>query len=148
MQSPPRLRFPSPRAPRRGKRARLGPLGLIAFAVALLFAHVVQLSHHLLVSHRTCEHGELIHDHSAAPASDLASAERPAKDTRLTLAHDGEGHDHCDANAVRHRLTSADPWVAEAMLLARIDAPALAPEPERRPIALLDFAPKASPPRG
>jgi hypothetical protein len=122
-------------------------------AVGLFFGQLLQLSHLLLIPHRTCEHGELTHVHrgdapSLARASHAGTLElKEERLDRLPTQARGE-HDHCDVNALRHRESQVGPWVGEANLLLRIDVPALSSMPERRPIALLCVAPKSSPPHG
>ena len=147
-------------------RARLGVIASAVFVAALFFAQTAQLFHLLLVPHGTCEHGQLTHA-SHAPHASYASREpgatlpaepqAPSDTPALTPGSresgvapsaplDGEDHEHCDVNGVRHRLAEPTPRVAQATLIAILDVAALRASPERRPIAPLDLAPKSSPP--
>jgi hypothetical protein len=147
MYQRPRARRPAQR--RLGGRARVRPAALASLFVilGLLFAQLVQLSDLLLFQHRACEHGELVH--GPLRASPSAAAASPEDEQRLLAAPAGhDDHEHCDATAIRHRVTALSVPVPEATLLAGTDLPALASGSPQRPIALLAVAPKASPPRG
>lgn len=147
MYQRPRARRPALR--RLGGRARVRPAALASLFVilGLLVAQLVQLSDLLLFQHRACEHGELVH--GPLRASTEATAASPEEQQRLLAAPAGhDDHDHCDATAIRHRVTSLAVHVPEATLLAWADSSVLLTGSPRRPIALLAVAPKASPPRG
>jgi hypothetical protein len=146
----PQRRARPARAWRRGVRGLL--LGLLA--LGLLLAQGSWLLHALLVRHTLCEHGELVHDDGArATLDDAAHAalEGGAREARLTAgdapAGDDDEHAHCDLRSLVHRGGEVGPSVAPASLL-RFAPPAPGGGARAfQAIALLDLAPKSSPPR-
>jgi hypothetical protein len=134
---------------------RTRPLRVLLIALGLLMAQVPMLLHMLLVAHTTCEHGELVEligpsrahplgRHTPAPVAKSAGQTDPPA---VVADHaDGSGHDHCNALAVRHRVSELPPCVAAASLLW-IEPLALHGErAETRSVPLLSLAPKSSPP--
>jgi hypothetical protein len=138
---------------------------LVAFAAVAMVAiagHLAQLGHFLLVSHRMCEHGALVHE-TQAEAEELAlhAAERQAehedragtREGRRTLPDaagqgDGDGeHGHCDPFALRSSATLTEPFCLD---VAQVDASVLPwsmrPHDGARAISILSLAPKSSPP--
>ena len=138
---------PRPRAPRRAPGLALRGLPLVLLTLALLFAQGNRVFHELLVRHTICEHGGLIHDGAHPPLAQAAqAAPDPALSQGSTPGHDPTDHDHCDAKSVLHRLGQVAPFVAPASLL-QVAPPAFSGEHRASPpIALLDLAPKSSPP--
>lgn len=120
-------------------------LASLAVVLGLLFAQLVQLSDLLLFQHTACQHGELVHGPAHAPVK--AEAADEDGNQRLGSAP-ADDHEHCEALAIRHRESAVALHVPEAMILGWADTPVLVLGSPRRPIALLDVAPKASPPRG
>jgi hypothetical protein len=125
-------------------------LRTVALVLVALFAGLAQLGRAaelLLVAHAPCEHGDLVH--AEAPVA----IERPAQGSHETRVHQGSSaaehsdHEHCDANGALQAPAHADVVVPEATLLTWLEAAAWAPGPERRQLAPLAVAPKASPPR-
>jgi hypothetical protein len=125
------------RARARAERSVIAPLaGLatIALAIGLILARLALASHWLLVPHAVCEHGDVTH---AAPHSDDRADRSPAQ---------SPDHDHCDADALAHRIDDFHAPIPAATLLSILDPEAPAAVAERRPIPLLHLAPKGSPP--
>jgi hypothetical protein len=113
----------------------------------LLLAQVVALAHLVLVEHRTCaQHGETIHAAPAPARTEPGPANAVAVQSVNPTAADD--HDHCLCMAPgRERFAllapSHDGWGA-CPPAATCQIPiAVGPAPS---IALLDLAPKGSPP--
>lgn len=123
---------------------------LLVVALGLLIAHGSVLLHLALVSHATCQHGELTHVHGSVRSSEPAA-------TRLTPTHedraesarlDAAEHDHCGVIAVQHGRSDATPTVAVALMAPPVPVVSLSGRSESRPVAVLGLAPKSSPPVG
>jgi hypothetical protein len=106
------------------------------------------LLHLLLVPHTTCEHGELIEGHSASPQTTPAVAAGQGAPQIDAASAGDDGHEHCDATALRHRPTELGLFIAEASLIDIAPAVSLDERGEARPVPLLSLAPKSSPPAG
>lgn len=126
-------------------------------ALAFLCVQVGGTLHHLAVTHEVCEHGHLAHadeghDHAhegeghAAHAEPEPAGERVAQ-LALTAPH---SHEHCGLDDLVHheqvtpelpaRVAIATPPARDAHAFSQLAA-------ATPPLALLDFAPKTSPPR-
>jgi hypothetical protein len=148
-----------PARPTRARRPAATKLHVLLIALGLLIAQGPVLLHLLLVSHTTCEHGELVElsGDVHAPPPDASNRRHPSApvakrgnqaDPPLLVADHAEsrGHDHCDALAVRQLVPELAPCVAAASLLW-IEPRALRGERgETRSVPLLSLAPKSSPP--
>jgi hypothetical protein len=106
------------------------------------------LLHLLLVPHATCEHGELIEAVSVAPSTSGAPrAEHRSDRPQIEQGRaPRDGHEHCDALAVRSRLPEVGVPIAPATLLTVLPTEAGGARDEARPVPLLALAPKSSPP--
>jgi hypothetical protein len=102
--------------------------------------------HLLLVPHATCEHGDLVE--AVAPSSHTTAAVEARADEQQVERADAQrdGHEHCDALAVRHRLPEVGPHVACASLVWIAPSEPFGEHREARPVPLLALAPKGSPP--
>lgn len=150
-----RLRAPIVRRPR-AARPRFGGLAALVVALGLALAHLGALAHFAVIRHVVCEHGALTHDEHGVDARVQASAgskqashaTAPRDDARRDAnAPAGSEHDHCDGNALTHRVDhDAAPHIGEASLVAVALAPPCGPRPEARALAPLAVAPKSSPP--
>ncbi|APR82994.1 Hypothetical protein A7982_08343 [Minicystis rosea] len=135
----------------RATRATFGALRVFLVALSLLVLQGPRQLHMLLVSHATCEHGDLVEvDHADSVrerAHRDATAEKGAAHDEIEAADDSRSdHDHCDARALRHLPTSVDPFIVGASLLDVTPLVVLDEQAEERPVALLSLAPKGSPP--
>ncbi|MFT3766794.1 MAG: hypothetical protein QM820_14955 [Minicystis sp.] len=124
---------------------------MLLVALGLLVLQGPRQLHMLLVSHATCEHGDLIEvgpgHEGAAGNHDQAALDRGADHDSVEAADDsGSGHDHCDALALRHLPAHAEPYVGALSLLVIEPLAALAERAEQRPVSPLSLAPKSSPP--
>ena len=126
---------------------------MVLVALGLLLLQGPRLLHLLLVSHATCEHGELIEIHgdrdgAARRSEPRATAERgDAKRVAVQAGHGGAaGHDHCDMLALRHLPPGVGQALVAPSLLAFLPSDALGQQDEERPVPLLSLAPKSSPP--
>jgi hypothetical protein len=120
-------------------------LHVLLIAIGLLLLQGPVLLHLLLVPHATCEHGELV---EVAPQRRVAEArETPSSQPELKAGRSG-GHEHCDALAVRHRVSEVAPAIAGPSLLWIEPIASPGERPEMRAVPLLSLAPKGSPPRG
>jgi hypothetical protein len=116
-------------------------------ALGLLLAQGPMLLHLLLIPHTTCEHGELVETSVVHASWDETSVRSATGAPAIEQAHEGRReHTHCDALALRHRVTELATPVAEASLLAVLSIDRPRDLAEVRPVALLSLAPKASPP--
>src|SRR5258706_5601326 len=124
-----------------------GPRLATGFVVAALFGQLGTVAHRAAVKHVECtEHGEQI---EVADTDDTARA-TPAAEAAIhvgpALAH---GHDHCPLATFRRERVQRG---ARVVLPARVARSVRAPAPrvgDNAPphaIALLDLAPKSSPP--
>lgn len=150
----------SVRSPDRVSGSPLGPAlgakGTCAFLTALLclVAQVAGAAHLALVSHVRCfEHDALVHAESGKGHDRAAALERLAAGLGASgVPADTAQHadDHCFVVGLRRR----EHWVPTRTRIRLPEPPALAstsfpaPRPEILvgPVALLRFAPKASPP--
>ena len=118
-------------------------------ALGLVIARASLVLHLWLVPHAPCEHGELVEVDRHAHATE-ASKESDGDGDEVRVdkgsAAESEGHDHCDALAVRHLPGEAPAIVAEASELTLPATEGLSEGAEARPVPLLFLAPKASPP--
>ncbi len=140
----------SSRGQRSGPSSRPAPLHLLLIAVGLLFAQVPSLLHLLLVPHTTCEHGELVETMGGPEGPPqpplILRGERERARTSVIGGARRDGHDHCDALAVRHRVPEVGVSVAAASLVWLTPAAEHGDRGETRPVPLLSLAPKSSPP--
>jgi hypothetical protein len=121
----------------------------LLLALGLLLAQGSALLHLALVPHATCEHGELVEGVRPAKRARIDAVDGCPERPQIERAHhDGGGHDHCDALALRHRLPDVLAPVAEATLLFIAPIEACSAGVEARPVPLLSLAPKGSPPAG
>ncbi len=118
--------------------------------VGLVVGQLGSLAHFAIVRHVVCEHGAIAHEaerHDSGVAPADPSAWRRAVTGVDVGDSDADGDDHCDSNALRHRVElDVTPRVGEASLLSFADAPSAPPRPEHRPFTPLALAPKSSPP--
>lgn len=150
-------------APLRARRTcdATRPLRLLVLALGLLLLQGSALLHLLVIPHAACEHGDLVdlrgesaHVLALGPQGRDAPAAAMPGDPRADARdvadaqpdRDDPGHDHCDANALRHRPEALAPSIAEATLLCIAPEVSLSERGEARPIAVLWLAPKSSPP--
>jgi hypothetical protein len=139
-----RARRPGPRG---GWPCAARPWQALLIALALLLAQGSALLHLALIPHATCEHGELVEGARPAEQARIGTPEgRPDRPQIDQAHHDGDGHDHCDALALRHRLPDVLAPVAEASLLSIAPIEECTAGVETRPVPLLSLAPKGSPP--
>ena len=133
----------------RTRHVSLARFGTLALAVLCLTTQVSAFAHLALVPHATCiEHGEPVDAGAQFPVKLAQSADESAvvADPLTTVA--AHSHDHCILSALRrspaHLQTESAPnAVLTALNLGeRRDADQLIPPV----IALLDLAPKSSPP--
>jgi hypothetical protein len=116
-------------------------------ALGLLLVQGPTLLHLLLVPHATCEHGELIEAAAARPSLPEAHSEAQSGEQQFERAHgDRDGHEHCEALAVRHTLPAFPAPIASASLVWIAPIDATGEGCETRPVPLLALAPKSSPP--
>jgi hypothetical protein len=116
-------------------------------AIGLLVLQAPSLFHLLLVSHTTCEHGELV-ELPAGSEPHVSADDHDRSRERADRGHpEKQGHDHCDALAVRHRPADVAPPLVAPSLLTIAPAILLGESAESRPLAVLALAPKSSPPR-
>jgi hypothetical protein len=138
-------------------RAPKRSLSLLLVALGLLLVQGPTLLHLLLVPHATCEHGELIERAAARPtppevrlpkrSAELRWPEAPSGEQQVERAHgDRDGHEHCEALAVRHTLPALPMAIASASLVWIAPIDATGEGCETRPVPLLALAPKSSPP--
>jgi hypothetical protein len=124
--------------------ARLGASALVA---VLLCAQLGGALHFAVVQHVSCaEHGELVEIGADADARAARVATHETVRADDTTIH---GHDHCAVSAIRREpIHSVAPLALAARLpnAAITDASIARHEPPRA-IAILDLAPKSSPPR-
>ncbi len=117
-------------------------------AAALLAAQLGGAAHFALVQHVRCaEHDELVELPNAA-ASRAVAPVTPHR-SLATDASEAHGHDHCGIVALRCEAGHAS--APRAAVLAPQSSTDHAPPALRAPppaIALLDLAPKSSPPQG
>lgn len=107
------------------------------------------LLHFLFVPHATCEHGELVERTGQGADAQPRAAERRQDQQQIERSHqDGEGHDHCDALAMRHRVPEVGANVAAASILWVAPIEGDVERTGTRPVPLLSLAPKGSPPGG
>jgi hypothetical protein len=112
----------------------------------VLFSQLVQLAHFALVEHAVCEHGDLVHESAVKHAGTRDTARGEGAGLRSAAPSGAGEHEHCGARALPFRGAEIGPSCAEPTLLASIEIPAQAAQPERRPLAPLSLAPKSSPP--
>jgi hypothetical protein len=114
----------------------------------LLLVQGPTLLHLLLVPHATCEHGELIEASVAhQPSPPEARREPRSGEQQFERAHgDRDGHEHCEALAVRHMVPALPAPIASASLVWITPIDATGEGCETRPVPLLALAPKSSPP--
>lgn len=137
----PRLRA-AVRAPVAGRG-----LGVLLVAFGLLFLQGPRLLHMLLISHTTCEHGELVEVAPEPKYRAIEASDSDPKQDRAAPGHgEGAGHDHCDALALRHLPSGVGPALCSPSLLIIEPLASLAERDEQRPLPLLSLAPKSSPP--
>ncbi len=132
--------------PRRSTRRSLA---ILFVTIGLVVLQASRLFHLLLVSHATCEHGELIElvDRPAQGERHAAADGEDARREHVDLGSaEEQGHDHCDALAVRHGLAGVAPAVGAPCLLTIAPAAALGESAGARPVPVLALAPKSSPP--
>jgi len=101
------------------------------------------LLHLLFVPHATCEHGELVE--GARPRAEASSPVKPGE-AQIAASHEADGHDHCDALALRHRIPEVGPSVAAASLVEITLIDEGGERAGMRPLPILSLAPKGSPP--
>ena len=122
-------------------------VGLGALVVAaLVVAQLASLGHLALVRHVQCEHGAWVHaPHGDAEAvNQAAPAEHGAAATTGSRETD---HDHCDGLALRPALLAVDATCAAPELLPTTDTTfRVHSRPAAPVVAILDLAPKSSPP--
>jgi hypothetical protein len=117
-------------------------------AAALLVAQLGGAAHLALVQHVRCaDHDELVElPHAGVARADAASP--PHGRALAPAASARHGHDHCAVSALRCQGHACAPRAAARALASSTE---LAPPAGRAPppaIALLDLAPKSSPPQG
>jgi hypothetical protein len=106
-----------------------------------------RLFHLLLISHATCEHGELVEVTPEQRHSTIDAPDRDSQRERAEPAHsESAGHDHCDALALRHLPSDVGPALGSPSLVVIEPLASLAERDEQRPLPLLSLAPKSSPP--
>jgi hypothetical protein len=130
----------------RSKRARIAASGL---ALLALIAQLGSVAHLAVVNHVACaEHGEMV---EVSPDVD-ALRSRTATDTAtqgIRADHvKAHGHDHCLIAAFRRERARAGTTVSICIPVSqeRTGQAALVPREPPPAIALLDLAPKNSPP--
>jgi hypothetical protein len=124
--------------------ARLGAGALVA---VFLCAQLGGALHFAVVQHVSCaEHGELVEIGTDAGVRAAAVATHETVRADDTTLH---GHDHCGVSAIRReRIHHVAPLALAARLPTTSLAHAsLARRAPPRAIAILDLAPKSSPPR-
>lgn len=130
----------------RGRRVRIATS---LFAMLALFAQLGSLAHLALVKHVTCaEHGELIDVADPAATSIVSTDSRPAERRIGSAQSSAHGHDHCPLAAFRRQRNFARVQ-ARPLSLPTSEPRGFALEAHLTPapaIALLDVAPKSSPP--
>ena len=102
----------------------------------------------LLVQHSVCEHGALIHGAEAEAASERRTPEKSREQAvhQDDASDEASAHEHCDAATILHKPEVTAHFVGSAVLL-RVDPPSALISRDVRVIALIDLAPKGSPPR-
>ncbi len=148
---------PSARAPRAAERrtwrrdAAARSWLVLLTALGLLLAQGPALLHLLLVPHRHLRArraGRTGARQAGYVAPAPAARERLRRISRRSSwpAPTADGHEHCDALALRHHVPAVDPSIGPATLLRIDPIEAGGAGAETRPVALLSLAPKSSPP--
>ncbi len=114
-------------------------------AIGLLLLQGPMLFHLLLVPHTTCEHGELVEVAPQSRAAEVREAPPPSGQPHIK-AGQRSGHEHCDALALRHRVSEVAPAIACASLQWIEPIVACGERTGTRAVPLLSLAPKGSPP--
>ncbi|HEX4458213.1 MAG TPA: hypothetical protein VIA18_09585 [Polyangia bacterium] len=129
-------------------RNRCARAAVGSFAVLALVAQLATVAHLALVTHVTClEHGELVD--VPAPAAAGVAGDSPRAEAHVVAAQQSQhGHDHCPIAALRRqRVLPQSRAHARSIVTAETRHDWLAaPAESARAIALLDVAPKTSPP--
>lgn len=130
-------------------RRRRARIATSLFAILALFAQLGSLAHLALVKHVTCaEHGEMIDVADQAATSAVGADGRVAERRIGSTQAWAHGHDHCPLAAFR-RQRSVARVQARPLSLPMAEPRGFALPAHLTPtpaIALLDVAPKSSPP--
>lgn len=122
-------------------------LSVFLVALGLLFLQGPRLFHLLLISHTTCEHGELVEVASDSKHTAIDVWERDSEQDRADAGHgEDAGHDHCDALALRHLPSDIAKALGAPSLLTIEPRAVLSSRDGQRPVQILSLAPKGSPP--
>jgi hypothetical protein len=125
-----------------------GALGALAALLALL--QLAGLAHLALLPHELCpEHGELVHAHAHAHAHRRGRAQAAGQNALSAADASLRGLEdtHCSVFLLqRARAPGSAPTVSSLLQLATGPAVAWDCGPAPRPVPILLFAPKSSPP--